>query len=125
MYLKYDNIGDRTLLHLPADKLWALRFRIFDEDGCEDYSVSLAVAGEKPIPVLDADLFCQGNPDLPRYAVGRLYEELIDTAAAQLEQDPAPPQLDIPALVRTLVDTKYRALWVKKGYIPADLPLYV
>ena len=120
MYIKYEYIGDRTLLSIPADKLWSLRFLMFDEDGNEDYSVYLTAEGSEPIQVLDVDLFCQGSPNLPYYAVGHLYEDLIDAAANQLVSDPDTPLLDIPALVRRLVDTKYRDLWHKRGYVPAD-----
>lgn len=120
MYIKYDYIGDRTLLYLPPDKLWSLRFRMFDEDGDEDYSVYLTVDDGEPICVLDVDLFCQGSPNLPYYAVGHLYEDLIDAAADLLVRDPDLPLLDIPSLARRLVDTKYRDLWFRKGYIPAD-----
>ena len=81
-------------------------------------------SGDQKVPVQHrikfCDLFCQGSPNLPYYAVGHLYEDLIDAAANQLVSDPDTPLLDIPALVRRLVDTKYRDLWHKKGYIPAD-----
>ena len=120
MYIKYEYIGDRTLLSIPAGKLWSLRFLTFDKDGNEDYSVYLTVEGNEPICVLDVDLFCQGSPNLPYYAVGHLYEDLIDVAAEHLMDNPDPPLLDIPALAHRLVDTKYRDLWHKKGYIPAD-----
>lgn len=120
MYIKYEYIGDRALLSIPSDKLWSLQFRMFDEDGNEDYSVYLTVEGSKPIQVLDVDLFCQGNPSLPYYAVGHLYEDLVDAAAEHLMDNPDLPLLDIPELVHRLVEDKYRDLWFKRGYIPAN-----
>ena len=51
-------------------------------------------------------------------------EGLIDLAAEELSDNPNLPVLDIPALVRRLVETKYRDLWFKKGYIPADWSQY-
>ena len=120
MYIKYEFIGDRNLLFIPSGKHWSLRFLMFDEDGNEDYSVYLTVEGDKPIRVLDVDLFCQGNPDLPYYAVGHLYEDLVNLAAEQLANGPLLLLLDIPDLVRHLVETKYRALWSERGYVPPD-----
>ena len=120
MYIKYEFIGDRNLLFIPSGKPWSLRFLMFDEDGSEDHSVYLTIEGNKPIRVLDADLFCQGNPNLPYYAAGHLYEDLIDLAAEQLSSGPILLLLDIPDLVRHLVDTKYRALWSERGYVPPD-----
>lgn len=120
MYIEYELIGDRTLLYLPPGKPWSLQFRMFDEDGSEDYSVYLTVDGGEPIQVLDVDLFCQGSPDLPYYAVGHLYETLIDAVAEHLMDNPGTPLLDIPDLVRRLIEGKYYDLWHKKGYIPAD-----
>ena len=120
MYIKYEYIGDRNLLYIPPGKLWSLRFLMFNEDGDEDYSVYLTVDDGKPICILEVDLFCQGNPGLPYYAVGHLYEDLIDLAAEALSDNPSLPVLDIPALVRRLVGSKYRDLWFKKGYVPAD-----
>lgn len=120
MYIKYEFIGDRNLLFIPSGKHWSLRFLMFDEDGSEDYSVYLTIEGDKPIRILDVDLFCQGNPDLPYYAVGHLYEDLIDLAAEQLASGPILLLLDIPDLVRHLVETKYRAIWCERGYVPPD-----
>ena len=119
MYIKYEFIGDRNLIFIPDNKLWSLRFRMFDEDGNEDYSVYLTVEGSDPIRILDVDQFCQGNPDLPYYAVGHLYEDLIDTAAEQIRTNPAECVLDISDLVSQLVLSKYKAIWVEKGYIPS------
>jgi hypothetical protein len=120
MYIKYEYIGDRTLLHLSPDKPWSLQFRMFDEDGNEDYSVYLTVSGGTPIQILDTDLFCQGCPDLPYYAVGHLYEDVIDAAAEQVSADPNVRVLDIPGIVDQLVASKYRDLWLTKGYIGPD-----
>ena len=55
MYIKYELIGDRTLLYLPPGKPWSLQFRMFDEDGNEDYSVYLTVDGSEPIPIHPGD----------------------------------------------------------------------
>ena len=120
MYIKYEYIGDRSLIYIPPGKPWSLHFLMFNDNGDEDYSVYLTVDDGKPICILEVDLFCQGNPGLPYYAVGHLYEDLIDLAAEELSDNPSLPVLDIPALVRRLVETKYRDLWFKKGYIPAD-----
>ena len=88
MYIKYEYIGDRSLLYIPPGKPWSLRFLMFNDDGDEDYSVYLTVGDSKPICVLEVDLFCQGSPNLPYYAVGHLYEDLIDLAAEELADNP-------------------------------------
>ena len=124
MYIKYDYIGERTLLYLPPGQHWSLQYRMFTDDGCGDFSVYLTADGIDPITVLDADLFCQGTPDLPCHVVGHLYEELIDTVAKGLANNPNAIFVDIPILVHQLVDTKYRDLWIQKGYIPAQWQMY-
>lgn len=120
MYIKYESIGDRNLLFLPEHKAWSLRFRMFNDDGSEDYCVYLTVDGSAPVPVLEPDLFCQGCPDLPYYAVGLLYEDVIDAAAEQIAVDPALRILDIQDIVHQLVLSKYRDLWLEKGYITPE-----
>ncbi len=120
MYIKYEDAGDRVLLHVPRDCFWTLKFQMFDEDGCEDYSVSLCPDGKEPIRILEADWLCQGNPGLPCYAVGHLYEELIDKVAGYIENHSDANLLDIPRFVKELLHEKYEGLWRAKGYLSPD-----
>ena len=119
MFIKYEYIGDQCLVHIPDGAYWEIRFRLFDDDtGEEDYGLYL-ILGDREFTLRDPDRWCQGR-DLPYYAVGSLYEELVEVIASWVATDPCLKLLDLEAIEAELIEAKYKAQWLEKGYIKLD-----
>lgn len=119
MFIQFDDIGDRRLIHLPDSAYWELRFRLFDEKGNDDYGLYL-ILGEEEILLRDTDTLCQGRPELHYRAVGALYEAMVERVGERLAADPMPRIVDIDAIESELLEEKFYQQWLKKGYIQPD-----
>ena len=119
MFIQFDDIGDRRLIHLPDSARWELRFRLFDDKGNNDYGLYLFL-DEEEISVRDTDTLCQGRPELPYTAVGLLYAAIVDRVAERITSDPTLRLIDIDAIEAELLEEKFYQQWLNKGFIQPD-----
>ena len=116
MFVKYDNCGDNTIVNVPDSVTWKICYKLFDEDGNDDYNLYLIV-GDETVLLRDTDYWCQGRPNLPHFTVGNLYEEIVDAIVAKIENDPNLRVIDISSIESKLLEEKYEKLWIEKGYV--------
>ena len=119
MLLKYDYIGDQILVNLPDNEYWELRFKLFNDEGCEDYNLYL-IYRDKETEIRETEYWTQGRPALPYHAVGALYEEIVVVISQRLAADPTLKIIDIKAIESELIKQKYEKLWSEKNYITID-----
>lgn len=116
MIIKYEDIGDKVLMQIPAGSPWEIRYRLFSDPNDDYYKLCL-ITGDREITLDSADKWCQGRPKLPDSAVGVLFEEMIEVIAAKLEQDPDLKFLDIEEIEAGLIASRYEKLWLELGFI--------
>ncbi len=119
MLLKYDYIGDQILVNLPDNEYWELRFKLFNDEGCEDYNLYL-IYRDKETEIRETEYWTRGRPALPYHAVGALYEEIVVVISQRLAADPTLKIIDIKAIESELIKQKYEKLWSEKNYITID-----
>ncbi len=119
MFIKYEYIGDRILINVPDSSVWEIRFRLFNEDGDEDYNLYLTIDG-KETELRDTDYWCQGRPQLSYRAVGEMYEEIVETVAQKIAEEPNLRVIDIDEIEAELIERKYAQLWLDKGFVKPD-----
>ena len=116
MRIKYSFLGDNVILNLPDDKLWELRYRLFDDEVMEVYGLYI-ICGDKEIEIRDVECYAQGRPELPLSAVGDLYEDIVDKTGEMLAANPGLNFIDIDEIESKLLCEKYEKLWKEKGFI--------
>lgn len=119
MIIKYEDAGDQVIINLPNNVYWEIRYRMFS-DLNDDYHKLCLIVGEKELTIFDAYKWCQGRKNMFSDVVGELYEEIVESIAERLSQEPDLKYLDISAIESELVETKYFKLWLEKGYIEVD-----
>ena len=116
MFIKYEYIGDKILINVPDSSVWEIRFRLFNEDGDEDYNLYLTIDG-KEIELRDTDYWCQGRPQLSYRAVGEMYEEIVEIVTQMIAEEPNLRVIDIDEIEAELIEHKYAQLWLDKGFV--------
>ncbi len=119
MFIKYEYLGDKVIMNLQSEANWKICFKLFDDEGCEDYNLYL-ITDEETVVLRDVEYWCQGRPDLRYTAIGELFEEIVDVIAHKLEHEPDIRVIDIPAIENKLIEEKYEKMWMEKGFIKID-----
>ncbi len=119
MFIKYENCGDNIILNVPDSEMWQICYRLLDEKGYDDCSLYLIIA-DKTILLRDGEDWWNGRPDLPCFAVGELYEEIVEVIFAKIENEPNLKVIDITSIEYQLIKEKYEKKWLEKGYVTAD-----
>lgn len=119
MFIKYDDCGDNIILNVPNTKSWKICYKLFNDNGEDDYALYLIVEAET-ILLRDTNYWCQGRPELSYAAVGSMYEEIVDIIASKIENEPNLQLIDIPTIERKLLSETYEQKWIEKGYIKMD-----
>lgn len=118
LFISYQDCGDQVLLNLPETAVWGIRFRMYNARGYEDYGLYLSIEGQTYC-LRDTDAWCQGRPDLPESAVGKLYAEMLDQIAKQIAEQKV-NFIDVQDIETTLI-SKHEKIWTEKGYIQPGL----
>ena len=116
MFIKYEDCGDSIIIHLPDSVCWRICFKLFDDNGNDDYGLYLNIE-DKTILLRDTENWCQGRPNLSYTEVGSMYEEILDIIASKIENEPNLRMIDIPAIENKLLEEKYEKRWIEKGYV--------
>jgi len=116
MFIKYEFFADPVLVYIPDSEPWEIRMKSVDENGFEDCGLYLTASGAET-QLTDSDIWCQGRPDLPRWAVGELYEEIIEVIAQKIIEESNLKVIDIPQIECRLLCEKYEKIWAERGYI--------
>ena len=111
MFIKcsYCDGVDNVLIHLPETEKFEFRYRY--DDGL------YLILPDREIMLRDMDYWCQGRLELPTYAVGDLYSEIVDTIAEMLINNEKISVVNIDRVEEKLVSEKYEKEWVSKEYI--------
>ena len=116
MFVKYEVCDDNIIINVPDSVTWKICYKVFDDDGNEDYSLYLIV-GDEIILIRDVEYWCQGRPNLPYQAVGYLYEEIVDVIASKIETESNLRMIDISEIESELLYGKYEKDWIENGYV--------
>ena len=105
--------ADSLLIHLTTNDRYEIRYRY--EEGL------YLILTDKEIELREVDLYCQGRPGLPEYAVGDMYCELLEQIIKQIaDVSEAETVIDIDEIECKLLTEKYEKEWQKNGYIDID-----
>lgn len=102
---------DNVLINFPETEEYEIRFRY--RDGL------YLILPNKEIMLRDVDHWCDGRPNLPAWAVGDLYSEIVDVVTELLINDKKINCINIDEIEGKLLK-KYEKEWSSLGYITID-----
>lgn len=117
MIIKYECYEGLIIVNVPDSSYWEIRIKQYAEDtGGDDYSLYL-IFDDKKYLIRDTEYWWMGRDNLPCFAIGELYEEIVEIIAKQIADDPNLKIIDINVIESELIDSKYKERWLEKGYI--------